>query len=641
MEGIVDLQAFYQGTSFDAHGMLGAHLLPGGGVAFRVFAPGAHGVEILLSHEGGPAGQAAAIPCARAYDGNFFEAAVAEARAGDRYELRIHHSPDASGATFTDHCDPFGFAMELRPAHRSIVCDLESIAARRDDGGWASRRREALRHDRPLNIYELHLASWRRSETDPERFPTYREIAEPLAAYLTQAGMNAVEFMPILEHPADESWGYQDTGFFSATSRYGSPADLMELIDTLHRAGIAVVLDFVPVHFACDAYGLARFTGEALFEYPHEAVGVSEWGSMNFMHSRGEVRSFLQSSAAFWMETYGFDGLRMDAVSRLIYWQGDERRGVNGNTVGFLKTMNAGLKARFPERLLLAEDSTTYPGVTAAVDAGGLGFDYKWDLGWMHDTLSFFQMPASERRANYHKLTFSMMYYYNERHLLALSHDENVHGKATIAQKMHGGYEGKFPQARCLYLYMAAHPGKKLLFMGSEFAQLREWDESREQDWCLLDFPVHDAFRRYMAELSHVYLEHPALWQRDFERDGFEWLDCHEEERLLYAFVRRGSLAGGSVERVACLINADEREHAGWRVSLGADAAETMSRAVPSDDAKGVDEASCRVLIDSDWQRFGGATPDGTSRCSLEAGPEGASLVCTLAPHSGMLVLLE
>ena len=257
----------------------------------------------------------------------------------------------------------------------------------------------------------------------------------------------------------------------------------MALVDALHAAGIGVILDFVPAHFAVDAYGLAKFDGSCLYEYPSADVGVSEWGSCNFMHSRGEVRSFLQSAARYWLETFHFDGLRFDAISRILYWQGEERRGVNQNGVQFLRFMNEGLHKSCPGCLLAAEDSTQFAGVTKPAAEGGLDFDYKWDLGWMHDTLSFLQTAPADRPAAYHKLTFSMLYYYNERHLLPLSHDEVVHGKATVLQKMHGDYDGKFPQGRALYLYMMTHPGKKLNFMGSEFGQLREWDESREQDW--------------------------------------------------------------------------------------------------------------------------------------------------------------
>lgn len=297
------------------------------------------------------------------------------------------------------------------------------------------------------------------------------------------------------------------------------------------------------------------YDGTSLYEYPNSAVGVSEWGSCNFMHSRGEVRSFLQSAANYWLTEYHIDGLRMDAISRAIYWQGDPARGVNGNAVEFLQYMNQGLKKLHPSAILAAEDSTSFPKVTDPVDHGGLGFDYKWDMGWMNDTLDYFRTDPEYRSREYHKLTFSMMYYYDARFLLPLSHDEVVHGKATILQKMNGDYDGKFPQARAFYMYMYAHPGKKLNFMGNEFGQLREWDEKREQDWMLLDYPIHSGFARFMKDLNILYLEHSALWEKDYEADGFQWIDCHQEESCVYVFQRTGK-----TERIIAAFNFSDRD---------------------------------------------------------------------------------
>ena len=517
----MDFYGFYTGRIFDAHEYLGAH--PGsGGTTFRVFAPSARAVELLALDR--------VLPMQKIYDGNFYELTLPEAGPGTVYAYRVHPRQGDP----VDHCDPCGFGMELRPDHRSVVRDLDEYTF--GDDAWRCR---PLRPGAgPLNIYEIHLGSWRRREDGG--FYTYEELAEPLADYLTESGYNAVEFLPLAEHPCDESWGYQTTGFFAPTSRYGTAAGLMALVDTLHRRGIAVLLDFVPAHFAVDAYGLARFDGTCLYEYPSQDVGVSEWGSCNFMHSRGEVRSFLQSAAHYWLDRYHFDGLRFDAISRILYWQGDERRGVNGNGVEFLRTMNQGLQARHPGCILAAEDSTNFEGVTRPAEQGGLGFTYKWDLGWMHDTLSFLQTDPAARPDAYHKLTFSMLYYYKERYLLPLSHDEVVHGKATVLQKMNGGYEGKFPQGRALYLYMMVHPGAKLNFMGSEFGQLREWDEGREQDWMLRRYPLHDGFYHFMRDLNRLYLQSPALWAKDDDPDGFAWLDCHREAQCLYLLERRG-----------------------------------------------------------------------------------------------------
>ena len=335
------------------------------------------------------------------------------------------------------------------------------------------------------------------------------------------------------------------------------------MVDRFHRNNIGVILDFVPVHFAVDTYALANYDGTPLYEYPNQDVGESEWGSKNFIHSRGEVRSFLQSCANYWLEEYHIDGLRMDAISRIIYWQGNPARGVNGNAVEFSRYMNQGLKERHHGILLAAEDSTSYPGVTTAVWEGGLGFDYKWDMGWMNDTLAYFQSAPEDRVRDYHKLTFSMMYYPEANYLLPLSHDEVVHGKATILQKMNGDYDRKFPQARAFYLYMYAHPGKKLNFMGNEIGQFREWDEKREMDWGLLTYPVHDNFHQFMKALNIFYLNNPALWAWDYREEGFQWIDCYQEERCVYAFKRKSR-----EQELIAVFNFSDKEQKGYSLSL-------------------------------------------------------------------------
>ena len=391
--------------------------------------------------------------------------------------------------------------------------------------------------DAPLNIYEMHLGSWRRSPDNENGWYRYDEIADLLIPYLQKNGFTHVEFLPLSEHPFDGSWGYQNTGFFAPTARYGTPAQLKALIDRLHQAGIGAIMDFVPVHFAVDSYGLARYDSTPLYEYPHVAVGESEWGSYNFIHSRREVRCFLQSAANYWLEEFHFDGLRMDAVSRLIYWQGDPARGVNGDTLAFLKMMNQGLKDRHPTALLLAEDSTAYPGVTKPLEQDGLGFDYKWDLGWMHDTLEYFQTPPDERPLYRGKLLFSMQYFPNEHYLLPLSHDEVVHGKAAIVQKMWGAdLTDKYAQARAFYLYMFAHPGKKLNFMGNELGLRTEWSEAGELDWTYENGPFHTFF----CALCAAYRAHPAL-HADYAPDSFRWCEPDPDAPCVFAFERRSA----------------------------------------------------------------------------------------------------
>lgn len=526
----MDFYGFYTGKIFDAYKYLGAHISRGENgkveeVVFRTFAPSASRISVIGEFNGWTE-----TPLEKVHDGNFWEMISKEAKPGMMYKYRIY---DCAGNCI-DHCDPYGYGMELRPNTASIIRDMD--AYKFHDGKWMKKRSD--HSELPLNVYELHFGSFRKPSEEPDAWYDYEEMADILLPYLKENGYNYLEIMPLNEYPCDESWGYQGTGFFSPTSRYGTADQLKYFVDRCHENDIGVILDFVPVHFAVDDYALANYDGTALYEYPHSDVGDSEWGSRNFMHSRGEVRSFLQSAAEYWLNEYHMDGLRMDAISRAIYWQGMPERGVNSNAVEFLRYMNQGLKERHPSVILAAEDSTSFPGVTKPVEEGGLGFDYKWDMGWMNDTLDYFRTAPEYRTRDYHKLTFSMMYYYDERYLLPLSHDEVVHGKATILQKMYGDYEQKFPQARAFYMYMYAHPGKKLGFMGNEIGHFREWDEKRELDWNLLTFPAHQDFHRFMEDLNHFYLEHPALSELDYDTEGFQWIECHAEEKCVYVFER-------------------------------------------------------------------------------------------------------
>lgn len=532
----MDFFGFYTGKIFDAYRYLGAHVEEQG-VTFRTFAPGASRITLIGEFNGWQEWE-----MNRVHDGNFWECYVQNAHPGMMYKYRIYRQDQS----YVDHCDPYGYGMELRPNSASYIRDLSSYAFQ--DDAWMRNRTDCK--EQPLNIYEIHFGSFKKPSDKADDWYTYTEMADILIPYLKEYGYNYVEIMPLSEHPCDESWGYQNTGFFSPTSRYGTVEDLMKFVDTCHQNDIGVILDFVPVHFAVDGYALANYDGTALYEYPHQDVGVSEWGSCNFMHSRGEVRSFLQSAANYWLTEYHMDGIRMDAISRIIYWQGEPARGVNHNAVEFIREMNRGLKTMHPTAILSAEDSTSFPNVTKPVSEGGLGFDYKWDMGWMNDTLDYFRTAPEYRSRDYHKLTFSMMYYYNDTFLLPLSHDEVVHGKATILQKMSGDYDMKFPQARAFYMYMYAHPGKKLNFMGNELGQLREWDEKREQDWDILKYPIHDAFHHFMKDLNLIYKTHPALSQKDYTPDGFQWIDCHQEAHCIYAFERRSDQ-----ERILAIFN--------------------------------------------------------------------------------------
>ncbi len=563
----MDFYGFYTGQMFDAYEILGAHYTPEK-TTFCTFAPQAQKVELII--DGNP------TPMERVYNGQFYEAVVEKLPVGTKYEYRIY-----SGRGSVDHCDPYGYAMELRPDHKSIVSDLKSYKF--TDNDWMKKRSDMK--NKPLNIYELHAGSFRKPGDGPADWYNYEELGNILIPYLKESGYNYVEFLPLCEHPSDNSWGYQTTGYFAPTSRYGTPEQLMKLIDMLHHNDIGAILDFVPVHFAVDAYGLAKYDGAALYEYPSNDVGMSEWGSCNFMHSRGEVKTFLQSSANYWLKEFHFDGLRMDAISRIIYWQGDERRGVNSNAVDFVKNMNRFLKKENPGCMLIAEDSTSFKGITKDAEKGGLGFDYKWDLGWMNDTLSFFALAPEKRPEKYHKLTFSMLYFGDENYLLPLSHDEVVHGKGTIANKMYGTTEEKLSQARALYMYMSAHPGKKLNFMGNELGQFREWDERREQDFYLLDDPKHKGFNEYMRKLNNLYLSESAFAE-DYEKDNFEWADCNQESRLIYAIIRRSKK-----ETLLTVFNFGNKEQRDYQVKVS-------------------DCGTAEMLLCSDDRKFGGNTDE-------------------------------
>lgn len=519
----MDICEFYTGKEFSAYEFLGAHVSDSG-VVFRTYAPNALHIALM-----GEFSRWQEIPMEKIKDGNFWECRVSNALPGMFYKYRIYKKDGG----FIDHADPYAFYAELRPKTASVIYQSEYSF---EDGEWMKNRKRWMQG--AINIYELHFGSWRKPSEEKEDWYTYEELAEPLIHYLKENGYNFVEIMPLSEYPCDESWGYQATGYYSPTARYGTPDGLRYFIDQCHLNKIGVILDFVPVHFAVNDYALWNYDGTAVYEYPYPDVSYNEWGSCNFNHARGEVCSFLQSSAYFWLKEFHFDGLRMDAVGNLIYWQGDQSRGENKASIQFMQNMNQGLKMRMPEVILCAEDSTSYSGVTRPVDKGGLGFDYKWDLGWMNDTLSYLSVHADWRKEMYHRLTFSMYYYYNEHYLMPLSHDEVVHGKKTIVDKMSGNYEEKFAQARVLYLYMMTHPGKKLNFMGNELGQLREWDETKEPDWFILKYPIHDAFYRFIRDLNHFYLENSALWEKDYELDGFRWIDCHQEQKSIYVYER-------------------------------------------------------------------------------------------------------
>lgn len=588
----MDMHEFYMGNVFDAYEFFGAHPTPDG-TAFRTFAPSADRITII--GEWNDWQEENMIK-----DGHVWSYFSAKAKKGQMYKYVIYSSLGR-----VEHCDPYGFAMELRPNFASIITDLDEYKF--TDSEWLEKR--SKNYNEPLNIYEVHLGSWHTDPDNENGWYSYSDIADKLIKYVKKHHYTHIEFMPLSEHPADCSWGYQNTGFFAPTSRYGTPTQLMKLIDKCHKNDIGVIMDFVPVHFAIDGYALAKYDGTCLYEYPDSDVTISEWGTCNFIHSRREVCCFLQSAANYWLEKYHFDGLRMDAISRAIYWQGKPERGVNKCTVDFLKKMNSGLHALHPTAMLIAEDSTAFPKVTAPVEYDGLGFDYKWDLGWMNDTLDYFRTPPAERKYHHGKITFSMQYFYNELYLLPISHDENVHGKATVIQKMWGDYDVKFPQARAFYMYMYSHPGKKLNFMGGEFAQFREWDETREQDWDILKYPLHDSFLRYMTDLEKLYTTRPSLYNGEYNPDCFKWILPDESERSVFAYKRCAEN-----ETTICLLNFSDKE---------------QNITIPADGLTDLKE-----LINSDSNIYSGETE---VKRSVKIKPAGGEFSVKLSPFSGRL----
>lgn len=598
----MELNDFYYGKSFDAYEYFGAHKQDDK-FTFRTYAPNASKVTITGDFNGWTEDELIQQQKSGVF---IIENIVAD------YGMLYKYCIYTQDGRRVEHCDPYGFAMELRPAICSIITDLNSYKF--NDQKWMKSR--DVGYDKAVNIYELHLGSWKKKDQSEEGWFTYSEIADDLIEYVKKNNYTHIEFMPLSEHPFDGSWGYQNTGFFAPTSRYGKPDELKELIDKCHAAGIGAIMDFVPVHFAIDAYGLKEYDGTKLYEYPGYDVEESEWGSLNFIHSRREVRCFLQSAANYWLKEFHFDGLRMDAVSRLIYWQGDEKRGENGQALEFIKVMNQGLKKLHPTAMLIAEDSSPYKGVTKAVSENGLGFDYKWDLGWMHDTLEYFQTAPEYRSRDYHKLTFSMVYFYQERYLLEFSHDEVVHGKATILQKMNGDYDNKFPQARALYLYMLIHPGKKLNFMANEIGQLREWDEKREQDWDILKYPIHQAFHKYMKKINKIYLQYKSL-HLDYNQDNFKWLDCDEQKDCIYAIERRSKN-----EALVAVFNLLDCQKTQYTIEL-----ENVN--------------DIKVLLNTDSIEFGGKALKKDTGVKKINSQNKTKVEMDLAPFSGILLLVD
>ncbi len=513
------------GQATRAYEHLGCHfgkLDKKNGAWFRVYAPSARSVTLLGDFNGW---NLYSHLMNKVDDRGLYEVFVEGCKEYQSYKYHI----ETSDGRFLDKADPVGFFSELRPGTCSRTFDIENFIFH-DDKFLKERNRN---FDRPVSIYELHLGSWL-GQVDG-RFLSYEEIAPRLIEYCKENGFTHVEVMPITQYPFDGSWGYQVVGYYSVDSRYGNPKQFMSFIDRMHEAGIGVILDFVPVHFAVDSHGLERFDGSTVYEYNNENE-FSQWGSKNFDLGKDPVRSFLMSSMNFFIEYFHVDGIRIDAVSNIIYYDGNASRGVNQGAVDFIKRLNYKIHDMHNDVMMIAEDSSAYGQVTKGYD--GLGFDYKWDLGWMNDTLKYYGKDPIYRSYHHNQLTFSMAYFYSENFIMPLSHDEVVHGKGTIINKMWGDYDNKFASVRNLYAYQFAHPGKKLNFMGNELASFDEWNESKSLPWELKRFPKHDSVSRLIRDLNLVYRNHRALYFEEYNPIHFQWISCNNSEQSVIVFKR-------------------------------------------------------------------------------------------------------
>jgi 1,4-alpha-glucan branching enzyme len=547
-----DIYLFKEGCHGELFLKLGCHLQGSGGAAFGVWAPNAAKVAVIGDWNGW--GAHADMLAPRSDGSGIWEGVVPAAQRGQAYKYRITSGVNSYAG---EKADPIGFYSELPPATGSRIWSLEWDW---QDAKWMAARAARNALDAPMSIYELHLGSWRRSDG---HLPNYRDIAHELAQYVLQLGFTHIELMPLTEHPFYGSWGYQTTGYFAPTARYGTPQEFMYFVDHLHQKGIGVILDWVPSHFPADAHGVIYFDGTHVYEHADARQGFHpEWNSAIFNYGRNEVRSFLVSSALFWLKHYHIDGLRVDAVASMLYLDYARKQGEwipnrfggreNLEAIEFLRTLNRAVYREHPDATVIAEESTAWPMVSRPTDMGGLGFGLKWNMGWMHDTLSYMQQDPIYRRFHHGQLTFSLVYAFNENFVLPLSHDEVVYGKGSLIGKMPGDSWQQFANLRALYGYMWGHPGKKLLFMGGEFGQRREWTHDGELEWWVTRLPEHAGMQRWVSDLNRVYRNEPALYRIDFSPDGFEWLEVDNADYSVIAFLRKG---GGDVAPVLVACN--------------------------------------------------------------------------------------
>ena len=522
------IQEYLHGQSINAYKYFGAHFTTNkegeSGVLFRVYAPLAKSVSVIGTFNDWNSKK----NIMKKVDiSGIFELFVKDVKNYDSYKYKI----EGVDGVFRDKQDPFAFYSDLRPGTCSRVYDIENFIWH-DENHIKNRDRN---FNKPVSIYEIHLGSWLGKKDG--RIRSYEEIADDLIPYVLNHGFTHVEIMPITQYPFDGSWGYQATGFYSVDSRYGNPFQLMSLIDRLHQAGIGVILDYVVVHFAVDSYALEKYDGTCMYEYSGENE-YSQWGSKLFDLGKDPVRSFLMSSANYFLDYFHFDGIRFDAISNVIYWHGNSDKGTNEGAIEFIKRLTGKLHAAHDDVMIIAEDSSSYQGVTKPLEHGGLGFDYKWDLGWMNDTLKYYAKDPLFRKFHHNQLTFSMAYFYSENFMLPLSHDEVVHGKGTIINKIFGDYENKFMQVRNLYTYQFCHPGKKLNFMGNELASFDEWNELKSLPWELKKFPKHDSISRMIRDLNLIYRSEKSMHFEEHNPVHFQWLMADNKDQSIYAFQR-------------------------------------------------------------------------------------------------------
>ncbi len=564
----IDISLFNEGKHYSIYEKMGAHPMTVDGVEgvlFAVWAPNADRVSVVGNFNNWDGRR---HPMRKLDYSGIYELFIPGKLVGEIYKYEIKAK---SGQVFMKS-DPYAYSSEVRPANASRIVDISSYKWK--DSAWMQKRETKNTDEQPMAIYEMHLGSWKRP-TDGREFYNYRDIASLLADYLLMMNYNYVELMPIMEHPYDPSWGYQVTGYYAPTSRYGSPEDFMYFVDYLHGKGIGVILDWVPAHFPKDEHGLGRFDGTALYEHEDPRRGEHpHWGTYIYNYGRNEVRNFLVANALYWAEKYHVDGIRIDAVASMLYLdygRGDGEwlpniYGGNENleAIDFIKELNSKMHELHKGVIMIAEESTAWPMMTHPVESGGLGFDYKWNMGWMNDFLSYMKLDPLYRKYHHNDLTFSMVYAYSEKFILVLSHDEVVHEKGSMITKMPGGYEDKFSNLRVAYGYMMTHPGKKLLFMGQEIAQFAEFNENAEVDWSLFEFDAHVFMQGYVKELNELYKTEPALYELDSSPEGFEWINCNSANTSLLSYIRKGKKES---DTLLILCNFTPMEHKAYKLA--------------------------------------------------------------------------